>query len=67
VVAQEAFRHHKKLGATRPEWLDSLRIDASGSGVADAPAPFFAALSRHRHREWGSRSGRAVRVTGLPS
>ncbi len=52
VVVQEAYRHHKTVGADAslgPDVLTSLGIDPSSPGVEADPDAFFDAMGLHRH------------------
>jgi len=46
---QEAFRHHKTIAATKPDFAEASGIGPSEAGVAVKPAEFFDALAAHRH------------------
>jgi catalase len=46
---QEAYRHHKAIGLTDPNWRSAVGINGDAEGVEADPEPFFAALALHRH------------------
>ena len=49
LFVQEAYRHHKTVGAIEAEALDPLGIPAGADGVEEDPPTFMVAMGWHRH------------------
>jgi catalase len=49
VIVQEAYRHHKPVGALGGGDLSVLDIDTDGPGVATTPSAIIEAMRVHRH------------------
>ena len=49
VFVQEAYRHHKTVAMTTPDFGAGLGIDVDEAGVSTSPEDFFDALTLHRH------------------